>query len=364
MKPTEDRMKPMMRFTTGTRAPAQLAWPSIALCALLLAAAGPCAAQPAPRPDPAQRADEADLEKQLVAVRQRLEKDAQQLAELSTRLGTQQSQMWFSTRQRRGVIGLQLDPTSGRDGARILEVSPGGPAAQAGLRPGDVIVKLDETEIHDAHSARFVAERMRHVQPGHPVHLRVLRDGKPREFDVTAGSSPELAFGSAFSGPGPVVRVPMPDLSALGSLGYFQQLEAQVAGMELATLTPALGRYFGTDHGVLVLRAPAGDAFHLQDGDVILAIDGREPSSGAHATRILRSYQPGEHITLKILRQKAPQTLTVTLPEQPRSGWPGGIYPQHGPVPPAVPAMPAVPATPAMPPTPPTPAAPEAPSTL
>ena len=72
--------------------------------------------------------------------------------------------------------------------------------------------------------------------------------------------------------------------------------------MELATLTPRLGSYFGSDKGVLVVRAPAEGALKLEDGDVILAIDGREPTSGSHATRILGSYQPGEKVTLRVMR--------------------------------------------------------------
>ena len=69
--------------------------------------------------------------------------------------------------------------------------------------------------------------------------------------------------------------------------------DGSVAGMELAALTPQLGAYFGTDKGVLVLRAPHQAGFDLHDGDVIFSIDGREPTSGSHATRILRSYRPG-----------------------------------------------------------------------
>jgi len=48
---------------------------------------------------------------------------------------------------------------------------------------------------------------------------------------------------------------------------------------------------------------------------VILSIDGRKPTSGSHATRILRSYQPGEKIALRVMRQKKPLDLNVTLPE-------------------------------------------------
>jgi S1-C subfamily serine protease len=88
--------------------------------------------------------------------------------------------------------------------------------------------------------------------------------------------------------------------------------------MELATLTPRLGRYFGSDHGVLVVRSPADSGLKLEDGDVILAIDGRQPSSGSHATRILGSYQPGEKVTLRIVREHKTLEIEATLPESPQ----------------------------------------------
>ena len=91
--------------------------------------------------------------------------------------------------------------------------------------------------------------------------------------------------------------------------------------MELADLSPALGEYFGTDQGVLVVRVPHGDDFlKLQDGDVIHNIDGRVPENGSHATRILRSYQPGEKIHLKVMRQKKSLELEGSLPEGRRFG--------------------------------------------
>ena len=87
-----------------------------------------------------------------------------------------------------------------------------------------------------------------------------------------------------------------------------------LADMELATLSPRLGNYFGTDKGVLVVRAPAEGALKLQDGDVILSIDGREPTSGQHATRILTSYQPGEKIELRIIRERKHLDIATTMP--------------------------------------------------
>lgn len=85
-------------------------------------------------------------------------------------------------------------------------------------------------------------------------------------------------------------------------------------GIEFATLTERLGGYFGVKSGVLVVRAGNNPAFKLQDGDVILAIDGRTPSSAQHAGRILRSYSPGEKLSIRVQRDRKAQALEVTVP--------------------------------------------------
>ena len=105
-------------------------------------------------------------------------------------------------------------------------------------------------------------------------------------------------------------------------------IQGPLGEMELVSLTPQLGRYFGTDKGVLVVRAPKD--FKLEDGDVILSIDGREPTSGSHATRILGSYQPGEKISIKVMRQQKTVTVESALPERGPQG-PGAGVGRPGP---------------------------------
>ena len=107
---------------------------------------------------------------------------------------------------------------------------------------------------------------------------------------------------------------PLPPGARDGSVFGPMIIRGPLGEMELASLTPQLGRYFGTDKGVLVVRAPKD--FKLEDGDVILAIDGREPTSGSHATRILGSYQPGEKIAIKLMRQQKTMNVETTLPER------------------------------------------------
>lgn len=90
-----------------------------------------------------------------------------------------------------------------------------------------------------------------------------------------------------------------------------------VRTMQLTMLTPELGRYFGTDRGVLVVHAPTRGVLKLQDGDVILSIGGRTPASTSQAMRILTSYDPGEKISLVILREHHRLDITATMPAPP-----------------------------------------------
>ncbi|GAP64994.1 trypsin-like serine protease with C-terminal PDZdomain [Mizugakiibacter sediminis] len=61
-------------------------------------------------------------------------------------------------------------------GAEVLDVYIGGPAAKAGLRPGDVLLRLDEHDILDPSDLR---NREAALKPGTAVTLSGLRDGTP-----------------------------------------------------------------------------------------------------------------------------------------------------------------------------------------
>ncbi|HEY3786233.1 MAG TPA: PDZ domain-containing protein [Steroidobacteraceae bacterium] len=254
-----------------------------------------------------------ELDAQLQAARARLDQAAHEVADLSARMSgplVEQFLTLGADSYSRAIIGVQLDPASGSSGARIDDVSPGGPAAEAGLRSGDVIVSVNGTDVKGNDTARQVMHLMHAVTPDSKVKVRVLREGKPREFVISARRG--IALGELHGPPG----LPDGDLR----LPEVMMFHRPLAQMELATLTPQLGRYFGSDKGVLVVRAPRDSGFKLQDGDVILAIDGREPTSGSHATRILGSYQPGEKISLKLMRDHKVMTVETTLPEAEHPG--------------------------------------------
>ena len=84
--------------------------------------------------------------------------------------------------------------------------------------------------------------------------------------------------------------------------------------MHLAMINSGLGQYFGTEQGVLVLNVSEDNIYQLQPGDVILSINGREPRDTGRVFELLRTYEPGEEITLSIMRNKKQQKLTSTIP--------------------------------------------------
>lgn len=264
---------------------------------------------PAAPPAPAAHSDDDDLDAQLQAARRKLEEAAHQVAELSTQMSRPLIEKFaaMAGEPGRAILGVQLQKTGSGPGARVREVSPGGPAAEAGIHAGDIIVSLNGSALAGDEPTRQVLDIMRDVKPDTRVNVRLLRDGKPRDCIVTVRG-----------GPGYFARTHgMPDLE-LGPLGPLPppglMLRGPFMDMELVTLTPQLGRYFGADKGVLVVRSPSKGAMQLEDGDVILAIDGRQPMSGSHATRILASYQPGEKLDLRIIREHKTLDLQATMP--------------------------------------------------
>ena len=247
----------------------------------------------------------AEVEQQLAAARDRLDMAARDVAELSSQLGDSMGRRGAPGRlllmTPRAILGVQIEPRAGVAGAQVVAVSPGGPAAAAGIEAGDVITGIDGTDLaKDAQPARTLVERMRELKPGTKVKLRVTHAGKPREFEILPRLVPpnrEVAIAVEDAGEGRVIE---------------RRILRNLAGLELATLSPRLGGYFGAKAGVLVVRA-GNPLFKLEDGDVITAVGDRESTSAVHVTRILRSYQPGEQLTIKVLRDRKPLQLDVVI---------------------------------------------------
>lgn len=237
----------------------------------------------------------------------------------------------FSFNTNRGRIGVvvntRADATTDRLGARIEAVTPGGPADRAGLKARDIITKLNGISLAGAKAedtdesgpGMKLLDIARDLEPGDTVQVEYRRGDESKTATLVAE---DLGY----------ARVELPRLEGLPRGRAFaidpdvrlQLDEARRAlafsfgrpwgNLELVKLNPDLGEYFGTKDGVLVVKATGDSALPLKGGDVILAIDGRTPTSPEHAMRILRSYEDGETVKVEILRKQKRQTLTWTVP--------------------------------------------------
>jgi serine protease Do len=168
----------------------------------------------------------------------------------------------------RGYLGISIQTMSPElsksfgskttQGALIADVVPGGPAAKAGLRRGDIVLAVDGEPVLDS---RRLTLRISQATPGTAVALRLLRDGQEQNIRITLGelpSDPERAQAPAVQrGQGTVLE-----------------------GVAVENLTPDIARQLNLPpqtRGVVVvqLRPETAAATGLRRGDVIEEVNRR-----------------------------------------------------------------------------------------
>jgi serine protease Do len=97
----------------------------------------------------------------------------------------------------RGWLGVKMDRLDYRlaqklglddtRGALVAEVIDDSPAQKAGIEAGDVIIQWDNHPLADENDLRF---RVASTPVGTAVKIKVIRDGKPRDFAVTVTERP------------------------------------------------------------------------------------------------------------------------------------------------------------------------------
>ena len=160
-------------------------------------------------------------------------------------------------------------------GAFVTQVTPGGPAAKAGIKPGDVVAEIDGRKIE---TAGDVIDYVSNRPIGSRVSVVVARGGRRQTVAVDLG------------------ELPSADRPGGGAA------DTQKLGMALQTLTPALAQSMGLDRatrGAVVAEiAPDGPAAAagVREGDVILEIDRQPVTTADQAAAALAAPRSGGHL--------------------------------------------------------------------
>lgn len=282
-------------------------------------------------------------------------------------------------RHTRPVLGVVLAPDADA-GVRIAAVTPGSAADDAGLRSGDRVVGIAGSPILGRDGERRLDNArglLRGLAGATPVRVDYERAGRRTSVDITPrpGTGVAMLSGDELARTLEGVREGLDgvDMQRIGeqvriaTSGIGQEVERALAaagldadcegracgtprllsavrwsGLNLAALDADLGRYFGTDRGVLVLSTGSIDG--LRAGDVIQRVDGEAVATPRDVMRRLRGRDEGERVAIGYLRDRRSGTAQVTVPAQ-RS--------LRLVAPPAPPAPPRAPAPPKAPPAPP-----------
>ena len=203
-------------------------------------------------------------------------------------------------------LGVVMAPNSG-NGVKIAAVSPKGPAKDAGLQAGDVITAINGKSITAKDQAGVDQARaaLADLKEGQTVKLAYTRSGKAVSATLKAAKiEPQMIVNRETRGPMP------------GGAPRAFAFATRWSGMNLAELNPQLGRYFGANAGVLVL-SPKTEFPQLQAGDVITKVDGKAVIRSRDVLEAMRGRKEGEKVALSILRDRKPQSVSISMPKMP-----------------------------------------------
>jgi len=197
----------------------------------------------------------------------------------------------------RGSIGIQFQAAQASAVGRVYgfsnggvivgQVTPGGPAAKAGLQPKDIIVAVDGTPIKDGDELVNIISAKR---PGSTVHLTYLRGDKRETTEVGIADRAKL-FADQDNGED---ADNTPDQIDVGK---------DKLGITVQPTSPAVAGKLGIKGGVTVTTVKPGtfaDNIGLAQGVVITEINRKPVTDEASYRSIVTALKPGEDVVFVI----------------------------------------------------------------
>ncbi len=171
-----------------------------------------------------------------------------------------------------------------KEGVLIADVSKDSPADKAGLKDGDVIIKLNGKKVKNSTQLR---NDIASTRPGTKVKLTILRDGKEKEITVELGKLE-------------------PEKIAAGSQEEIEKL----FGFRVAPFTSDLAQQYGLDEsltGVVVTQIKrSSNAFQagLNVGDLIISVNRKQVKNVEDFRKAVKGLKRGDTVLFKVIRRR------------------------------------------------------------
>lgn len=198
------------------------------------------------------------------------------------------------------------------DGILVNDVIKKTPAAEAGLKAGDIIMQVNDRKMISTKSLKRALWR---VDPGEEVTLMIWRDGKKKNVKVTVTEKPENEhFGHSFV-------ISDEDGGSWSHSWGTSSKTRPFLGVELDRLNEQLAEYFGVEEGegALISRIvedSGAEKAGLKAGDVILTVAGDEIEDTGDVSDAIRDKEPGDEVEVVVMREKKRMTIKATLGER------------------------------------------------
>lgn len=215
---------------------------------------------------------------------------------------------------RRGYLGVNIQPLNDdiaaglglpKDkGEIVANVEAGGPASRAGVKQGDVIVKVGGQDVTYDNSLQFIVSN---TPIGTTVPIEIIRNGQRQTLRATVGERPSDQVLAARLGGAPVPDDANPEAEAQG----VQSARAGL-GITLGTITPQIRRDLRLPdnvQGVVIGAVSASsDAASqgLKRGDVIISINQTPVTTPQAAAAAVATARKAGRETVLLLVQRGP----------------------------------------------------------
>ena len=223
----------------------------------------------------------------------------------------------------RGFLGVSIQPITDEiadslglphnRGELVRAVPPGLAAAQAGIKPGDIVLKVNGVEVTpDRTLSAIVAD----LTPGTRIPIELLRQGRAQTVTAVVAKRPtQQEMAKSFGQP----QAPANPFAAPEKQG--EGLAGDVLGLQILGMTPALAQRLqvpGDTKGVVVAAVDsASDAANrgLQQADIVIGVNFAPVSGVAQFEAAIKAAKAAGRpsMTLEVLRPGQPGTVFIAL---------------------------------------------------